>query len=326
MVPVVEEPSQTMLIIDTKADLQRLVDEGLEESLTLDYKASPALARSSDAINELCKDISAMANSDGGQVVYGIEEDKATRKPKRVDEGVTDPKITREWIIQILNSRVHQRMQGIRVNRIPFDDAGTAFGFVITVPQTQTGPHQAPDHRYYRRFELHSVPMEDYEIRDVMRRSTTPDLYLKLQLRTGETQQLRFTSADRKSDPIPLLFTIGNRSSQPATHVIVSIGLDARLAISSTGSYLGPFTQKGAEHLRFLKLLIRPPEWLPIFKEAQEDELSERELHVRIPADHSIPKEFVITTTLQTPGFTREQRWHLIDEDAQKLVRISEIS
>ncbi|MDB5610933.1 MAG: hypothetical protein JWP25_7833 [Bradyrhizobium sp.] len=34
-----------MLDLKTKADLQRLVDEGLEESLTLDYKDSRALTR-----------------------------------------------------------------------------------------------------------------------------------------------------------------------------------------------------------------------------------------------------------------------------------------
>jgi hypothetical protein len=33
-----------MIDLKTKAGLQRLVDEALEETLTLDYKASPALS------------------------------------------------------------------------------------------------------------------------------------------------------------------------------------------------------------------------------------------------------------------------------------------
>ena len=260
-----------MLTFKTKADLQRLVDEAVEESITLDYKASPALARTSEAINELCKDVSAMANATGGQIVYGIEENKVTRKPERVDDGVSDPKITREWIVGILNSRVHPRINGVRVEHVRLNTAPDAFGFVISIEPTQIGPHQAPDHRYYKRFELHSVPMEDYEVRgNIMRRSTTPNLYLKLQLRTGHAQTLRFTSGDGKSDPIPLVFSVGNRSSQPATHVIVTIGLDSRLTISSTGDYEGPLPRKSPE-LNYLRLLIRPPEWLPVFKEAQED-------------------------------------------------------
>jgi predicted HTH transcriptional regulator len=61
-----------MLDLKNKADLQRLVDEGLEESLTLDYKASPSLSRDGKNPEELCKDVSALANSAGGQLIYGI--------------------------------------------------------------------------------------------------------------------------------------------------------------------------------------------------------------------------------------------------------------
>jgi hypothetical protein len=161
-----------MLDLKKKADLQRLVDEGLEESLTLDYKASPSLARDSGKPEELCKDVSALANSAGGQLIYGIEEDKTAGKPSKVDDGVTDPKITKEWIEQILNSKVQPRMDGVRIERIDMETG--KFGYVISVQQSQTGPHQAPDGKYYKRFNFQSVPMHDYEIRDIMRRSTTP--------------------------------------------------------------------------------------------------------------------------------------------------------
>jgi predicted HTH transcriptional regulator len=33
-----------------------------------------------DAVNELCKDVSAMANAAGGQIIYGIEENKANQR------------------------------------------------------------------------------------------------------------------------------------------------------------------------------------------------------------------------------------------------------
>jgi hypothetical protein len=305
-----------MLTLKTETDLQRLVDEAIEETIT-------ALARTSKAIDELCKDVSAMANSAGGQIVYGIKENKVTRKPERVDDGVSDPTITRDWIVQILNSRVHPRMDGLRVKRIPLSASRDALAFIVSIEPTQIGPHQAPDHRYYKRFELHSVPMEDYEVRDVMRRATTPDLYLKLQLRSGTTQELSFAGGDSKSDPVPLVFSIGNRSSQPASHVIVTIGLDPRLTISSTGDYEGPLPRRNESDLNYLKLRIHPPNWLPIFKEAQEDELSVRELLVRISSSDSIPRDFAITARLQSPGFTSEQGWKLTDND--KSVELSEI-
>ena len=74
---------------EDRADFQKMVDAELEETLTLEYKASPALKRESDQIRELCKDVSAMANSAGGQVIYGIEEDKKTHKPSKVDDGIS---------------------------------------------------------------------------------------------------------------------------------------------------------------------------------------------------------------------------------------------
>jgi len=128
---------------ENRADFQRMVDSQIEETLTLEYKASAALTRDSKNVLELCKDVTAMANSAGGQIIYGVGEDKKTHKPTAVDDGVTDEKITREWLHQILGSNVHPRMDGLTVQRIPLSPTG--FGFVVTVEPTQTGPHQAPD-------------------------------------------------------------------------------------------------------------------------------------------------------------------------------------
>ena len=56
-----------MLKLETKADLQRLIDDEIPESLTLDYKASALLGRKNDQRNELFKVVSPFANSAGGQ-------------------------------------------------------------------------------------------------------------------------------------------------------------------------------------------------------------------------------------------------------------------
>src|SRR5262245_21148346 len=99
-----------MLKLETKADLQGLIDDEIQESLTLEYKASAALAKDSRARDELCKDISALANSAGGQIVYGIEEED--RKPKKIDGGSD---LTREWIEQVIDSKVQPRIEGLTI-------------------------------------------------------------------------------------------------------------------------------------------------------------------------------------------------------------------
>jgi hypothetical protein len=44
--------------------------------------------------------------------------------------------------------------------------------YVVQIAQASSrAPHQANDYRYYKRFNFESTPMEDYEVRDLMRRS-----------------------------------------------------------------------------------------------------------------------------------------------------------
>ena len=55
-----------------EARLQRHIDDGIEESLNLDYKDARSIAKSDSKKREITKDVSAMANSDGGIIIYGI--------------------------------------------------------------------------------------------------------------------------------------------------------------------------------------------------------------------------------------------------------------
>jgi predicted HTH transcriptional regulator len=78
-----------MLKLETLADLEQLIKDDIQESLTLEYKASDSLGRGNAQRNELVKNVSAFANSAGGQIVYGIEE--VDHKPIRVDGGPIRP-------------------------------------------------------------------------------------------------------------------------------------------------------------------------------------------------------------------------------------------
>ncbi len=299
-----------MLKLANRGDLQTLVDEGVEETLTLDYKASPALTRDGKGPDELCKDVSALANSTGGQIIYGIEEDKQKGKPKRLDEGVADPKITREWIEQILNSRVQPRMVGVQISRIDFENGRC--GFVITVPQSQIGPHQAPDHKYYRRFELQSVPMYDYEIKDVMRRSSTPHLEATLSFAGGSSAGIDFLPGQEISRAIILKVSLKNLSPQPAFHVISDVAIDADLPIPfSVKPYDRTFMRPGTPTFRVYRWVITSPPDLPIFKEG-DPTTHTGEIPFQVPSsllggEHLIDLE----TTVQTPGFTSTVRWKM---------------
>lgn len=75
-----------MLKLETLEDLQLLKTNLVPESNTLEYKASPAVENTDARKLEMSKDISAMANAEGGQFVYAMTE--ANHLPAGLDDGI----------------------------------------------------------------------------------------------------------------------------------------------------------------------------------------------------------------------------------------------
>jgi hypothetical protein len=159
--------------------IQRYIDEQIEESLNLDYKAADALVKTDGKKKEITKDVSAMANSDGGVIIYGIREyQEADRKhlPEQIDP-IDQTEFSKEWLEQVINN-IRPRIDGVIICPVQMSTATNHVAYVVEIPQSTTA-HQARDFRYYKRFNFESVPMEDYEIRDIMNRLKTPDVQIE---------------------------------------------------------------------------------------------------------------------------------------------------
>ncbi len=162
----------------TENKIQNLIDSEIEESLTLEYKSGDALGRSDYQKQEITKDVSAMANAAGGILIYGVSEFSPTFK-KHLPEKIVPvdrAEFSREWLEQVINS-IRPRIDGILIHSVSVSSGETHVVYVVEIPQSNTA-HQAGNHRYYKRFNFQSVPMEDYEIRDVMFRENAPDILL----------------------------------------------------------------------------------------------------------------------------------------------------
>jgi len=198
--------------------LQELIAEQVQESLTLDYKASAALVKTEAYKAELSKDVSAFANSAGGRIIFGIIENN--HLPASIDAGVDPSIITREWIEQVINSNIQPRIEGVTIKLIEIAEGRVTYA--IDIPQaTSLAPHQARDHRYYKRYNFQSVPMEDYEVRDTLRRSTTPAPFLAL------TPGIPNISPEENT--VDVKIRIGNNSNEPALYTVVSVYVDDRM-------------------------------------------------------------------------------------------------
>jgi len=95
-------------------DLKKLVLNQIEESLNLEYKRCDALTKEEKKKTQVSKDVSALANSAGGTIVYGIIEDGHV--PTRLDEGFEPNKISKEWIEHIIQSKIHPRIHDVIIN------------------------------------------------------------------------------------------------------------------------------------------------------------------------------------------------------------------
>jgi hypothetical protein len=166
-------------------DLERIVKAGEKENVSIDYKASEALnfddkkqLKTGDHTlgakhrEELIRDVTALANAEGGRIIYGIKE-RTGGYPKCVDDGYDAGKTNADRIEQILITNIHPRIEGFSIMPVELKSKGRgSYAFVITIPKASAhAPHQADDKLYYKRHEATRMAMEDYEIRDMMRRS-----------------------------------------------------------------------------------------------------------------------------------------------------------
>lgn len=158
-----------------EADLLTLVREKVEEGPALEYKRCAALQKGDDKKKrEVSKDVSALANSAGGTIVYGMIEEG--HLPTQLDQGFDPTEIRKEWLEQVILSTIHPRLKDITINPVDLKThAPGRVAYVVQVPQSHTA-HQSMDKRYYKRFHFQATAMEDYEIRDIMNRKSYPIL------------------------------------------------------------------------------------------------------------------------------------------------------
>lgn len=291
-----------MLKIQNRTDLQKLIADEIQESLTLEYKSSPSLAKDSRSRDELCKDVSAFANSAGGQIIYGITE--SDHKPTAIDDG---SELSREWIEQVVNSNVQPRIEGLTITPITLDPGQHAY--VITIPQASgRGAHQAPDHKYYKRQNFQSVPMEDYEVKDVMRRAFTPVLDVDMAfMNTGSPTQAALRIRGERCDPIYLQFMVSNLSSKPADYAILTAYVDTAFAIADASN----FRQRITSVVRFdtachaISANLGLPTSPPLFREYSE---VAGWFSVSLLAN-KVGTHLVLGCDIATPGFIRRKLW-----------------
>ncbi len=263
-------------------DLLTIVKNKVSESLNLEFKESSALKNTDHHKKEISKDVSSFANSEGGTIIYGIKEEN--HSAASIDEGSEAEK--QYWVDQIINSTIKPRISGLKVRGIELKkQSPNRFAIFISIPQSNTAHQALPDHRYFKRTNLETIMMEDYEIRDVMRRQSAPKLRIRFLL---DKNKVEFPDEESLSEELNIIPLISNESPKPAEYVVIRLYIDKNIKIiASAGCKLAESTVSIVVNGTIVELSMITKNWgipanLPIF-EGTPFRISDEPLKIKIP-------------------------------------------
>jgi hypothetical protein len=158
----------------TEIDLQGLIDNSVIEWKTLDYKA--VLPGNSDSDKkEFLADVSSLANSIGGDIVFGIICDNSTGTPKTL-EGISatnwDQEILR--LDNMIRDGVKPRISGIKIKLIPLSSGKSAL--VVRTEKSWNPPHRVTfkgHDKFYGRSTNGKYALDVDELRNAFNLSAT---------------------------------------------------------------------------------------------------------------------------------------------------------
>lgn len=192
-------------------NIQALIDSPERENDVLEYKGAAQKFGNTEK-NEISKDVSAFANSNGGVIIFGVATDPSDKTKPSAIEGVNVTNI--ETFDRVVNSRIQPSIQGWQKKLIPPDNPRV---MVVYVPQSEDPPHQnLADKKYYRRAGTESVPMEHDLVALHFGRRLGPILSLVCQPLTSSPI---FASGTEFSDPLGLRVLMRNDGRRVGKYV-----------------------------------------------------------------------------------------------------------
>ena len=232
--------------------LQKLCDDRCPESQTLEFKREIPGSAEKDK-HEICKDVAALANTDGGDLVYGIEEHAgAAGAIQPITAEPADAAMRR--IAQVLDAGIEPRIQGTKMRHI---DAAGGYALVLRVPASFHGPHcirTNSNRRFVMRNGTSTTDMSFDQLRGAFDRTAT----LAERARHFIVDRLQQIAARKTTAPLM-------EGPQWIVHLVPVAGLAGRRTIDLRSIYSKTFTEflgadwgGGSRTFNFDGLLVHP--------------------------------------------------------------------
>ena len=158
----------------TEEDLQSLINNSVLEGKTIEYKQSFPSNSDSDK-KEFLADVSSFANAIGGDLIFGMIEDRDTGIPKTL-EGLVIENIDREIsrLDNIIREGIEPRISGINIKSINLSNSKIAL--IIRIQRSWNSPHRVSfkgHDKFYSRSANGKYPMDVGELRNTFNLSET---------------------------------------------------------------------------------------------------------------------------------------------------------
>ncbi len=155
----------------TEQDLQALIEQKEVEGKTIEYKQ--ALPGNADADKKkFLADVSSFSNSSGGDLMYGMVEDKGM--PKALDGlDIGDFDQVKQRLENLVRDGIEPRIPSLTIQRVPLSNTRTAL--VIRVPKSWSSPHRVRlgHDKFYARNSAGKYQLDVAELRIAFNLSET---------------------------------------------------------------------------------------------------------------------------------------------------------
>ncbi|WP_274426905.1 AlbA family DNA-binding domain-containing protein [Chelativorans sp. YIM 93263] len=132
-----------------EADIQQLLADEQHEGLGVEFKRDMYGNADADK-KEFLKDLSAFANSAGGQLLIGVDELQGAANA--ISPIVGDPDVTLQRLEQMARTGLEPRIVGLQTRAVPIGGGG--FVYILRVPRSWNPPHRVSfqnTNRFYLR-------------------------------------------------------------------------------------------------------------------------------------------------------------------------------
>lgn len=138
------------LLATTQAHIEQLVADQTREGPHLDFKRDFPTAWNDAAKHEFLADATAFANSGGGDLVFGIDEDGQAQASTIAPQAISNADQEIRRLQDFLLNLAEPRLPGVKIHAIQVSVGGIdGYVIVVRIPQSWAGPHRVRTNQHF---------------------------------------------------------------------------------------------------------------------------------------------------------------------------------